>query len=422
MPRVTRLVLGSLSVLGVCLTTPARSDDADALTLQSESAAEPAGQTPLRVALEVSVGRVDQRNDASTQDGRRVSIDLRYSTRLTEAWRLALSDRVDDTHPAPFGQGSTSNSAREAYLAWQAPGGSTTLDLGRINLRQGPAFGYNPTDHFRAGALRTITTADPVALREMRMGTVMLRLGQLWSGGGASVVLVPKLASGPDQRAGSLDLGATNARHRAVLAVDTRVSDRISGQGSVLFERGVAPKIGLGMTALAADSVVAYAEWSSGKTLGLKDQIAGSGAAPTRTQQAALGLTYTLPSALALTVEAEYNGAGLDRAGWNTLLNQGPAAYQRFAALTQPSQELGARRAWLVYASQKGLGLKQLDLTGFVRINAIDSSRLYWAELRYHWRRFDAALQWQQASGSASTEYGNLPYRQVVQLLGSLYF
>jgi len=91
-------------------------------------------------------------------------------------------------------------------------------------------------------------------------------------------------------------------------------------------------------------------------------------------------------------------------------------------SLTQPHQELGARNAWLVYVSQKSLGLKQLDLTAFVRTNTDDRSRLGWFELRYHWPQFDAVLQWQRASGRPQSEFGALPYRQLVQVLGVLYF
>lgn len=422
MPRRTPWVLNVMLAAGVCFSTQARCDDADALALQAEPSPEQTHQSPLRMALEVGVGRIDQRGHPQTQDGRRASIDVRSTTRLTDAWRLSLSDRIDDTHPAPTGQRSTSNSLREAYLAWQAPGESTSFDVGRVNLRQGPAYGYNPTDYFRTGGLRTITTADPVALREMRMGTAMLRLGKLWSNGGAAVVLAPKLASRPDQSPAALDFGATNAQNRALMTVNARLSERINGQGSLLLERGAAPRIGAGMTALATDSVVAYAEWSSAKTRSLLDEMTGSAAAPARAQQAALGLTYTLPISLALTLEAEYNGAGLDRAGWDAVLSQGTSGYQRYVTMTQPSQELGSRRAWLLYATQKGLALKQLDLTGFVRTNAVDRSRLAWAELRYHWQRFDAALQWQRASGDMRSEFGVMPYRQVVQLLGAFYF
>jgi hypothetical protein len=44
-----------------------------------------------------------------------------------------------------------------------------------------------------------------------------------------------------------------------------------------------------------------------------------------------------------------------------------------------------------------------------------------WAELRYHWPRFDAALQWQRSSGDARSEFGIAPYRQILQLIGIVY-
>jgi hypothetical protein len=159
-----------------------------------------------------------------------------------------------------------------------------------------------------------------------------------------------------------------------------------------------------------------------GKKRRLRDQILDTPAGSRRTVQAAMGLTYTLPSALALTLEYEHNGAGLEQDDWAAVLAGGAPAYRRFVALTQPHQELGARSAWLVYVSQKGLGLKQLDLTAFLRTNSDDRSRLGWLELRYHWPQFDAVLQWQRASGKAHSEFGALPYRQLVQLLGVAYF
>jgi hypothetical protein len=134
-------------------------------------------------------------------------------------------------------------------------------------------------------------------------------------------------------------------------------------------------------------------------------------------------MTYTLPGALAITLEAAHNDAGLDRTGWNSLFAQGPSAYQPYLAAVQRDQELAGRNAWLVYASKSGLvGLKQLELKGFVRTNLSDRSRLVWAEVRYHWPQFDAALQWQRASGVARSEFGAMPYRQLVQILGTYYW
>ncbi|MDE2567134.1 MAG: hypothetical protein KGL50_15235 [Burkholderiales bacterium] len=392
-------------------------DDSDALSLQATPAPQ-AATPPWRAAFEIGVGRIDQRLPDARRSGRRASIDLRYAAPIDEAWRFSLSDRLDDVHPAPQGQRSTVNSLREAFVSWQPPGGASSLDLGRVNLRLGPAYGYNPTDYFRRDALRSITTADPVTLRELRLGTVMARASELWDGGGASLALAPKLQSAPDLRPASLDLGATNGSSRGLLTVNQRASDRLSGQASLLLERGQAATVGLSASALATDALVAYGEWASVKSTSLADRVLGVAGPARRFQQAALGLTYTLPSSLAVTLEAEYNGAGLDRDGWSRVLASGPAGYQRYLALTQPSQELGARQAWLVYLTQKGLGLKQLDLTAFVRTSAVDHSRLAWAELRYHWQRFDAALQWQRSDGGAASEYGLMPYRQVVQLVG----
>ncbi|MDE2159567.1 MAG: hypothetical protein KGL18_14565 [Burkholderiales bacterium] len=410
----------ALLSIGILAATAARGDDLDALSLQSAPVSGPA--SALSAAVELALGRIDQRGEPKAQDGRRASLDLRYTPRLSDAWRAGLSARVDDTHPAPGGQHTTVASLREAYLGWTTGGSLSSFDIGRINLRQGPAYGYNPTDYFRTNALRTIPTADPLILRQMRLGTGMLRAGRLWDGGGATLALAPKLASAPDSSPSAADFGATNSTDRALLGIDLRASDRLSGQGSLLLSRGHTPILGLSGTALAGDAVVVYGEWSYGRVPTLAEQILNQAQGTTKVSQASLGLTWTLPGGLALTTEAEYNGAGLDRAQMQSVLAQGPAAYQQYFALTQPSQELGSRRAWLLYATQKGFGIQQLDLTAFLRSNADDHSALAWAELRYHWPRFDAALQWQQSFGAAGTEYHALPYRRVVQVVASAYF
>lgn len=378
--------------------------------------------SPLRLFIEAGVGHIAQRFPGDQTAGRRLSIDLRHTARVAEELRFSFSNRLDHVRPAPFGRGETVNSMREAFLAWQPEGSSNALDFGRINLRQGAAYGYNPTDYFRTNALRTVTTADPVTLRQIRLGAVMARGSWLWANGGATVALSPKLRSAPNHGSLSLDIGSTNSLNRALLSVQTRGGPSFSVEGSVFAEQGSAPSVGVSATALLSDSIVAYGDLSSGKKRSLHDQILNLPGARKRAQQAAAGLTYTLPSRLAVTVELEHNSVGLDGGEWAAVLGAGPAAYQRYVELTRPSQELGSRNAWLVYVNQKGLGLKQLDMTAFVRINTADRSRLGWVEMRYHWPQFDAVLQWQRASGSATSEFGTLPYRQLVQLLGVMYF
>ena len=419
-PRRCASLVAVLALAAACAASA--QDDIDALGLQAAPPAAAGAESNLHAYIELAAGRVERRGGLSSQDGRRASLDLRYAAPLAEGWRFGLSDRLDDVHPVAAGTRATTNSLREAWLGWRDAAGAWSADFGRINLRRGPAYGYNPTDYFRSGALRAVTTLDPVTLRETRMGTGMLRVANLWSDGGATLALAPKLADGPSQGASAVDLGATNMNDRALLSVNQRLSPSVNAEGSLLLQRGTSATFGASLTALLSDSVVAYGEWSGGKSRRIDDIVLATGAPARRVQQAAVGLTWTLPTALALTLEAEYNGAGVDRAGWNAVLAGGPAAYQAYQALIQPGQDIGSRRAWLLYATQKGLGLKQLDLTGFVRVNAVDHSRLAWAELRYHWPRFDAALQWNLASGGGSTEFGVMPYRQIVQLVGVAYF
>jgi hypothetical protein len=88
----------------------------------------------------------------------------------------------------------------------------------------------------------------------------------------------------------------------------------------------------------------------------------------------------------------------------------------------QRLQELAPRSAFLLYMSQKDIGIKDLDLTAFVRVNALDNSKLMWFELRRHWTKFDLAFQFQQHVGRPGSEFGILPDRRVWQVLGTYYY
>lgn len=416
----------ALVVLALASGLACAANDDDALDLK---AAEPApaaatqATTGPRLMLELAALHASGQAGQGSDSGHRAAVDLRWTGKLTDQWRFGLSNRLDDIHPVLPGQRRTRHHLREAYLGWQSGGGQLGVDAGRINQRHGPAYSFNPTDFFRRGATRSVVTADPVALRENRTGTFMLRTSQLWDGGGASLAWAPQLTrSGRDNSALSLDLDGTNASDRVVLTVNAKASDRWSGEALWMAEEGRSPRLGLNLTGLVTDAAVVHAEWSMARSPRLIDTALGAAAPHTRHHQATLGLTYSLPGGLSVTAEAAYNGAGLNRAQWQQLFAQGPVPIGALFSTTQADQELAARRAWLVYATQKGVLLKQLDVTAFVRQNAVDNSHLAWAEVRYHWPRFDLALQWQRGSGKAGTEYGALPYRQVVQVLGSTYF
>lgn len=424
--RPFRIATFTLAALALALPQAVLADDSDALALESAPVADakPAAQPqPTRLFIEGAVGRIAQRYGLPSLDSRRLSLDLVHQISWPNGWRAVLSDRIDYNQPTDNGTPATLNSLREAYASWQTEGGNTLLEFGRINLRNGPAYGYNPTDYFRDGALRSVTTADPFALRENRLGTVMLRGQQLWAGGSVSLALAPKLADAPSNASFSADLGSTNATNRLLASWSSRWSDGVSTQLLVLGEEGRGPQLGASATALLSDAAVGHLEVSRGRGVNLLDTALGISRADTPRNRLAAGLTYTLPIRLALTAEFEYNGAAPDNAAWRAAgAAGGPALLGRYLQAAQVRQESASRRAWLLYANQKDALLKNLDITGLLRINADDHSRLAWVELRYHWGQADLALQWQRNLGQPLSEYGVLPYRQALQLLGAWYF
>ena len=414
-------------LLMLLLVVPARAatttTETDALDLEGAKPEAPVGtRKDTRVFVEGALGNSSQRYLPNSRDLGRASFDLTYGSRVGSGLRFAFSDRVDNIHPADGGADSTINSLREAYLSWQAEGGSTVLEFGRINLRYGTAYGYNPTDFFRDGSLRTLTSANPFALRDNRLGTVMLRAQQLWSSGSLSVAYSPKLANNPNPDGWSLDLGSTNNRDRILIALGTQFSQKLNSQLLLYKENGMPATVGASATALLSDAATAHAEWSHGREPDLLSRaLAIPGASANRNRFAA-GLTYTTLGKLSVTAEYQYNGFALGKQAWANLGATSIPGQIAYLTEAQRLQELVPRQAVLIYVTQKGLGLKDLDLTAFLRVNVLDQSRMAWFELRHRWPNFDVAFQLQQHMGRSTSEFGILPDRRVVQVLGTYYF
>jgi len=416
--------VGCVPLLSVSLAHSqmlAQSDAFDPLALESAPVEKVDVSSSTKVFVEGSLGVENQRYGLGAQGTQRASFDLTYSGRAGPGLRVVFSDRIDSVHPTATGSDVTVNSLREAYLSWQVGGESTILDVGRINVRTGPGYGYNPTDFFRDGSLRVITSADPFALRQNRMGSFMLRGQHLWTDGSISVAYSPKLASRPSADGWSLDLGSTNNRDRGLIALGTKFSQSLNTQLLIYKEEGLSPTLGANMTALLSDAAVAHAEWTVGREPDLRSRILTLPAKKVTRNRFVGGVTYTTLGKTSITAEYQYNGFGLDQSGWDTL-GTIPGAQLTYLQGTLRLQELAPRQAVLIYVTQKGLWLKDLDLTAYLRYNPRDRSKLAWFELRHHWSNFDLTFQLQQNIGNANSEFGLLPNRRIMQVLGTYYF
>jgi hypothetical protein len=399
----------------------ASASDADALLLADTTQATAARASDWRVFAESALGQATQRAGGAPVAGRRLSFDLAYDGTLAPGWRAVLADRLDLNWQRRFDNETSVNTLKEAYLSWQV-NPDQLLDLGRINTRYGVATGYNPTDFFRGGAVRSVVSADPDSLRRNRLGSVMLRSQSLWAGGGLTALASPKLADAPSDAPFSADLGATNNRNRWLLSGSQQLGTGFSPQWSLYGEQHASSQFGLNLTALLNDATVAYVEWSGGRSRSLRSLALNGSDDSAFRSRLATGATYTTASKLSWTLEYEYNGAGLDKAEWGVLRRGALPAYLQYRNFAGNLQELPTRQAVFVRAGWQDAIVARLDLTALARLNIADHSRMTWLEARYHWDRADLALQWQLNTGAATSEFGALPQRRMAQAVLTYFF
>jgi hypothetical protein len=413
----------ALLLLLAAVTVPALAGDEDAaaLLLADQTATTAESSSDWRVFVEAAARESRPQSPGLARQGARLSLDARFDKTFAPGWRAVFADRLDMNRMDGVSGNRDINTLKEAYLSWQAQP-DRIADLGRINARNGVAMGYNPTDTFRTGALRSVVSLDPASLRENRLGSAMLRGQSLWTGGSLTALYSPKLADQPSDSAFSPDWGATNRRARWQVALSNKLSNAINPQWLLSGGAGQSPQLGLNVTALANDATVAYVEWSGGRTASLAAQALKSPDDAAFRSRLSTGLTYTTPNNISLTAEYQYNGAGLDRAGWDALRRGPPAAYGLYRGFVTDIQDPPTRHNVFLYAVWQDALFKHLDLTAMVRYDAADHSRLQWLEARYHWTRVDIALQTQLNTGQPGSNYGALPERRLWQALVRYFF
>jgi hypothetical protein len=368
----------------------------------------------------------------------RLSADLRAQMELSDTVRLSLSDRLSwDEGEAvpPMAQSSAGNDLREASLTWQFEP-QQFVEFGRVNLREGVALGYSPTDFFRTGTSVVEASADPTVTRAGRLGTVMAQYQYLWTDGSLSLVFSPKLG-GPNLD-GSGDLtfnpqfGSTNGSTRFLAALSFPAFD-LSPQAEILVS-GKSPRFGLSLSHLVSSGIVAYAEWAGGQQESLLGETASyeiqkgfltdpsQFAIPTTTQQrfrndATVGASWS-DGASGLTVNLEYHfhEAGLSDGEWSAYFNAGAAGtpqilrdLETVRAMAANDQDPTGRQEIFLRTDWSDAFVKNLDLDIVVLTDLHGASSGAQASAVY-----DISNKWTVGTyvtttfGSRRSEYGSV--------------
>lgn len=390
--------------------------EADALLLADSAPRQSAPARDWQLFVEGALGDARQRHGAPPLDQQRLSFDFALDRSLAPGWRAVFADRLDVNWQSRQSGENAVNTLKEAYLSWQAQP-EVLFDFGRINVRHGVATGYNPTDFFRSGALRSPVSADPASLKGNRLGSVLLRGQTLWPSGSLTALYSPRLRETRDGGAFSPDPGATNHRDRWLLAASRQSSDGFSPQVLLYGAAGQPLQWGFNLTALLNEASVAHFEWAGGRSRSQYAQALNGADDSAFRQRLASGLSYTTPNKLTLTLEYEYDGGALDRAAWSALSRNAPRAYWQYRQWLQNEQELPTRQAVFAYLAWQDALLNRLDLNAMRRTNLADRSRLSWLEARYRLDGADVTLRWQVNSGGSGSEFGALPQQRLRQVL-----
>ena len=412
-------------------------DDFQALNLANGTSGNVnSSQVDSNIFVEAATGQTNVRGTSNLQGNQRLSGDLQYGTELTKNLHAFVSDRLDVDGPSTFpGNNSTNsiyvqsgnaiNTLREGYLTWQA-NPNANLDVGRVNVVNGVGAGYNPTDYFKVGALRSVVTINPYSLKENRQGSVMIRGQQLWDDGAFSVIYSPKITSQTNSSPMSLDLGATNNQNSILAQLTQKITNGFSPQILVYQSGQSSPQFGLNLTGLVNDSTTAYLEWSGGRSASLLGQsLTQQGLQyPLNIQfnnQASSGLTYTTKNKISITGEFEFNSAGLNNPDWSNLGPSSPLAYETYRKFLQVQQAAPTKSGAFLYVKWEDFLIKNLNLSAMQRHDLVDSSHQFWFEARYRFPESEIALQWQNNVGSTWSNYGAIPQADIIQLLFRCY-
>jgi hypothetical protein len=454
-----------LAALAWLAAPPAQADDVDLIpqaVRQGAPAAPAATERAAKLNLENALSVWSLRDPVVSIPGgtsvdarNRTSVELRGRWRLGKSVELHLSDRASAIEQNDFSFPSSRtwrNDWREGYLTWE-PAPREYLEAGRINLRNGVALGFNPTDFFKTRSLVDQSSQDPSALRENRLGTFMLRGQRIWDGGSASLAWAPKLYSPTPIETGlpaagrRARLDRTNGASRLLASASFELGD-LAPQLLVYHEGGVT-RLGLNLSRTAGKSVVLYGEWAGGRYPNLITRALAYGR-ETGTLPAgvpgvlpaasgdefqndlALGFSWTGAAKLTLNAEYLYHQAGMTREDWRRWFATGSAnagslaatgALWYIRAFAADQQEPATREQLFLRAAWSDAFVPHLELSGFALVNLYDRSRLVQLGARY-----DLSERWTLGAylganlGAAESERGSLPQANSAVLQALYYF
>lgn len=383
-------------------------------------------------------------------------LDTRDEWKLSDDMRLDYSGRLNfraaQTLDFPTHQDAL-NELRELYVQWQ-PAPTTWVEVGRVNLWNGVALGFNPTDFFRTRAVIDALTADTSILREDRLGTLMVTAQKLFSWGSVQLAYAPRVtlptAIYTSQTEPAFDpvLDRTNAEDRFLAKASLNVADTFNPE-LLLYRGATRSQVGTNLTTPLSRNVVAYLEWSGGVR---SDLIADAwhygqqtGSLPASVaallpndpsarfmNDLSVGASYATENRMTFNLEYHFHQAGFTGSDWTNWFaasarrgsNSGVnAAMWYIRSYAADQEEPMARNAAFLRWDWQDAFVHDLELTAIATMDISDGSGFAQLTATYVLSR-----EWSVAGlisgnfGGSHTDYGSLPVADAAMFRVSRYF
>ncbi len=381
----------------------------------------------------------------------RLSLDVDYKWQLSKRLGLGVSDRLNgfaaNTISFPSA-GNARNDFREGFFTWEARPG-IYLEAGRINLKNGAALGYNPSDFFKTRTMVDLVSIDPSVIKENRLGVGMIKDQALFERGSVVLAFAPALQSqGPLalQPPMSFDplFGQTNSTQRYLASLSYEVFD-LSPQ-ALAYHDDIGTHFATSLSKSIGASWVVYGEWAGVREAKLSSRAVAFGksvgqlpvAAPVVPQtdpaqsfqnDAAAGLSWTGSSKLTINVEYHYHQAGfaqgdfdrwLSFGGTNRSLAQELWFVRQYGADQQEplmQQEVFLRFDW------QDAFINYLNLGSVAFVSPYDGSLLAQFSAQYFISKYWTVAAYVGGTfGSPSTVEGSIPWNASGALQLTRYF
>ncbi len=334
----------------------------------------------------------------------------------------------------------------ETYLSWQQSA-TQFIDMGRINVKNGMATGFNPTDYFKVGSVLVRNTEDISQLRDNRLGALLIQGQKLWDGGSFTLVISPEISNESnrwfsDKDTVGLNLQKTNDRTRTMLKFTHKVSEDFSPE-LIYYNESGKHNLGLNISKALNNQWLGYAEWNVGKRRNLIDeallqarrsnqldpavaQLFSDDSGEQYLHQFAIGVSYTSVSNITTNFEYHYNEAGLSKtdaehwfeAGSNNKNN--PVALGQLYSIRGLAQSMGeplGKQTLFLRTNWTDAGMNDLDLAGLLITDLNDNSLLIQVEAVYQPNtEITLSLRLAKFHGERKSNYGSISKEQTATI------